>query len=186
MRPSRRRCSLARRSIAFLYARSAPVAPPFAMAFELEDLFLSPSDDEQTYASLLAASPHPVDVDRRLTDPGDERHRADEVVHRPRCHVRERSAAAAAQATPRDHQNLTPRGELETFCQGLPVQPRPTGQSAKSITAMLRAGLFEWIPARSRCPDAAVCHHRGDRHRRSPTSPGPRQRRGGRAPYRPW
>ena len=85
------------------------------MAFELEDLFLSPSDDEQTSASLLAASPHPVDVDRRLADLSDG-HPADKLVNQLRCSVRERSAAAPAQAMPPGHQNLAPRGELSTSC----------------------------------------------------------------------
>ena len=55
------------------------------MAFELEDLFLPPSDDEQTYASLLAASPHPVDVNRRPADLVADGHPADKVVNQLRC-----------------------------------------------------------------------------------------------------
>ena len=86
------------------------------MAFELEDLFLPPSDDEQTYASLLAASPHPVDVNRRPADLVADGHPADKVTNQLRCSVRERSAAAPAQAMRPGHQSLAPRGELSTSC----------------------------------------------------------------------
>lgn len=75
------------------------------MAFELEDLFCSPSDDEHTYASLLAASRRlrlPVDVDRRLSDLVADGRPADEVVSQLRCYLRKRSVAATERLDPSD------------------------------------------------------------------------------------
>ncbi|MDA8297868.1 MAG: hypothetical protein M0004_15035 [Actinomycetota bacterium] len=73
------------------------------MALDLEDLFCSPSDDERTYASLLAASRHlrlSVDVDRRPSDRVADGRPADEVVRQLRCYLRKRSLAAAERLGP--------------------------------------------------------------------------------------